>query len=158
MATALRRADIDGFLALGRLAVVGVSRQPKDFSRGLFRELAGRGYDVVAVNPAAGDDVEGRPCYPSVEAIPGGVEGVLVMTAASGSREVLEACARAGIRWAWLFQGGGPGAVSDEALAFGREHGITVVPGACPYMFLPNTGAVHRVHGFFKKIAGRWPR
>ena len=158
MATPLSRSDIDGFLALRHIAVVGVSRQPKDFSRGLFRELVARGYDVVAVHPEAGPSLDDRPCYPNVASLPAGVEGALVMTPPAATLGVLEACERAGIRNVWLHRGGGAGAVSDAALAFAAERGLTVIPGACPYMFLPGTGVPHRIHGFFKKLAGGWPR
>lgn len=46
-------ARIREFLGQKRLAIVGVSRQPRDFSRALFREFCSRGYEVVPVNPAA---------------------------------------------------------------------------------------------------------
>ena len=39
--------EIRDFLSLKRIAVVGVSRNPKDFTRSLFREFVRRGYDVV---------------------------------------------------------------------------------------------------------------
>jgi len=45
---AVRASD---FLAQRRIALVGVSRDPRDLSRALFRELRGRGYDVVPVHP-----------------------------------------------------------------------------------------------------------
>ena len=51
---------IDSFLSCRRIAVVGVSRDPKDFSRAVFRAFVERGYDAVPVN-AAGGEVEGRP-------------------------------------------------------------------------------------------------
>ena len=50
---------IDSFLSCRRIAVVGVSRDPKDFSRAVFRAFVERGYDAVPVN-AAGGEVEGR--------------------------------------------------------------------------------------------------
>jgi hypothetical protein len=43
------RERIEDFLSQKRLAVVGVSRQPEDFTLGLFRESCRRGYDVVPV-------------------------------------------------------------------------------------------------------------
>jgi uncharacterized protein len=43
--------DIRDFLAHKRFAMVGVSRQPKDFSRSLFHEFLNRGYEAVPVNP-----------------------------------------------------------------------------------------------------------
>ncbi len=42
---------IEDFLAQKRIAMVGVSRHPKDFSADLFQELRRRGYDMVPVNP-----------------------------------------------------------------------------------------------------------
>ena len=60
-------------------------------------------------------------------------------------------CAQAGIRRVWLHRGAGQGAVTGEALAAGRELGLEVVEGACPMMFLPGTGLVHRIHGFFHR-------
>ena len=41
---------IDDFLAQRRIAMVGISREPKNFSVMLFEELSRRGYDVVPVN------------------------------------------------------------------------------------------------------------
>ena len=38
---------IDSFLSCRRIAVVGVSRDPKDFSRAVFRAFVERGYDAV---------------------------------------------------------------------------------------------------------------
>jgi hypothetical protein len=36
--------------------------------------------------------------------------------------------------------------VSEEALAVAHEHGLEVVAGACPLMFLEPVGWIHRVH------------
>ena len=55
-------AIIQDFLAQKRIAVVGVSHDPKDFSRGLLRTLRERGYDAVAVNPAL-ESVDDAPCF-----------------------------------------------------------------------------------------------
>lgn len=45
-----------------------------------------------------------------------------------------------------------------EAVAFCQERGILVVPGQCPFMFLPDAGTGHRLHGFIRKIPGCYPR
>jgi len=66
-------------------------------------------------------------------------------------------CAAAGIPRVWMYRAGGRGAVCLKAVAFCEEHGIQVVPGQCPFMFLPS-GAIHRVHGFVRKITGRYPK
>ena len=140
------------FLAERRLAVVGVSRDPKDFSRGLFRELLRRGYDVVPVNPAGGE-IEGRPCAAGVQDVAPPVAGVLVMTRSEVSEQVVRDCAEAGVAKVWLHRGIGPGAVSRAAVDFCRLHGIAVVEGECPYMFLPVSGFVHRAHGFIRRLS-----
>jgi hypothetical protein len=144
------------FLAQKRLAVVGVSRNPSDFSRGLLRELKTRGYDVVPVNPAA-TEVDGLACYPSVQALRPPVAAALLMTAPGTTDRAIEDCAQAGVKMVWLHRGAGKGAVSDNAVELCRKHGIQVVPGACPYMFLPNGAFFHRVHGFFARLFGQTP-
>ena len=148
--------DIQDFLALHRIAMVGVSRDAKDFSRTLFREMCNRGYDMVPVNLLA-SEIEGRDCFQSLRAAKDPVEGVVVMTPANEALRVVEDCAGAGIRNVWLYRAGGHGAVSTEAIDFCRQNGIRVVEGHCPYMFLPATSFPHRVHGFLMKITARYP-
>ncbi|GIL14548.1 MAG: CoA-binding protein [Chloroflexi bacterium] len=150
------RQQIDDFLALKRIAIVGISRTDGDFTRMVFREFVKRGYEVVPVNPAA-EEIEGRPCFARVQDIQPPVDGVLVMTAPSVTEQIVRDCAEAGVRRVWMHRGEGIGAVSDRALELCQEYGIGVVPGFCPYMFLSETGFVHRIHGFFKKMGGTYP-
>lgn len=145
---------IERFLACRRLALVGVSRDPKDFSRGLLRELLARGYDVAPVNPFAAE-IEGRPCRRSVKDVEPAAEAALLMTAPSQSEAATRDCLDAGVRLLWFHRGGGGGAASPSALALCRERGATAVPGACPYMFLKDAGWVHRVHGFLHRVFSR---
>lgn len=149
-------AQVNRFLGHKRLALVGVSRDPKDFSRQLFRDMQARGYDMVPVNPA-GEDVEGKHCFPSVRDVDPPVEGALVMTPAAATAGVVRDCAAAGIHDVWLHRGGGQGAVSNEAVEYCTSHSMEVVAGFCPYMFLPNTAFFHRAHGFMVKLSGRYP-
>jgi uncharacterized protein len=150
------RADIDGFLAHHRIAVVGVSRNPQDFSRALFRELSARGYDVVPVNPLA-ETLEDHACFQRVQAINPPVEAALLITSPAETEKVVHDCAEAGIRGVWMHSGGGKGSVSPVAVAFCREHGMRVVEGQCPFMFLPNTQWFHRAHGFVLKLTHSYP-
>jgi predicted CoA-binding protein len=86
------------------------------------------------------------------------VRAVLVLTPATKTDEVVRDCAAAGVTHVWMHRGGGQGAVSPSAVEFCREHGMKVVAGECPFMFLPGTGFPHRVHGFIRKILGSYPR
>jgi predicted CoA-binding protein len=150
------REDIDDFLAQKRIAFVGVSRDPKDFSRGLFRDLQKRGYDVVPVNPNI-NEIDGARCFARLQEVTPPVEGALVMTAPETSEGIVQDCAAAGIERVWLHRGAGVGAVSDAAVRFCQEHQLTVVAGHCPYMFLPKTPWFHRAHGFFLRLRGQYP-
>ena len=150
------RKDIDDFLACRRLAFVGVSRKPKDFTRMLYREFQSRGYDVAPVNPGA-PEIDGKPCFARVSDITPAVEGVMLLTPAAAATEAVRDCLAAGVRRIWMYRAAGPGAVSAEAVELCRANGVAVVPGACPFMFLPDTQWPHRFHGFLKKLVGRYP-
>jgi len=149
-------ALIQDFLAQKRIAVVGVSRDPKDFSRGLLRSLREHGYDAVAVNPAL-TSADDTACFSNLDEVTPPVDGVLAMTSPAVTDEVVRQCAKLGIGRVWMYRAGGDGAVSPQAIEFCREHGIKVIPGECPYMFIPRTAWFHRLHGFIKKISGAYP-
>lgn len=151
------RRDIDDFLAHRRIAFVGVSRDPKEFANRVYRALKERGYQLYPVNPHA-EQLEGDRCYPSVAQLPDSVDGALVMVPPRAAEEVVRQCDQAGIRRVWLHRSGGSGAVSPEAVRYCREHGISVVDGACPMMFAEPVGFAHACHRFFLRLTGSLPR
>ena len=51
---------VQAFLASRRIALVGFSRNPKDFSRMLDQQLRERGYEVVPVHPGVASGTGGR--------------------------------------------------------------------------------------------------
>ena len=145
---------IKEFLALGRLAVAGASPDRRQFGNTVYRALRDGGLDVTAVHSTA-TTVEGDAAYADIGSVPGPVDGVIVMVAADKAVDVVRACARRGIGHVWLFTGlGGPGALSDVAVAECARHGIEVVAGACPLMFLEPTGWFHRVHRTIRHMRG----
>jgi predicted CoA-binding protein len=148
--------NIRDFLGLERLAVVGVSRNPRDFTRTLFRELQGRGYDVVPVNPNL-SEVEGLSCLQRVQDASPPVQGALLLTHPSVTEQVVEDCARAGVHRIWMYRATGAGAVSPGAVAYCQSNGIDLVEGECPFMFLEGVSWPHRLHGFCRKMLGRYP-
>ena len=88
---------VDDFLSQSRIAVAGVSRDPKggNAANGIYRRFRELGYQVYAVNPNA-EQVEGDPCYHSVKDIPEQVDGVIIATPADASRKVVRDCAEVG--------------------------------------------------------------
>jgi predicted CoA-binding protein len=150
------REAIADFLAQKRIAFIGASRNPKEFAARLFADLRTAGYDVVPVNPGA-KEIAGLKCYESVQEIDPPAQAALVMTKADVAATVVNDCWEAGIKRVWLYRAAGAGAVSAAAVDFCRKNGIRVVPGYCPYMFLPETAWIHRMHGMLLKITRAYP-
>jgi predicted CoA-binding protein len=151
------KQQVDDFLGLKRIAVVGVSRDPKGFGTALWQELRQRRYDAVPVNRQA-TEIDGQPCYSKVQEIEPPVEGVLIMTPKGETDQVVRDCAEAGVKHVWMYGGAAPGAATKSAVAFCEEKGISVVQGLCPYMFLPGTPSFHAPHRVWKKLTGSYPK
>lgn len=156
--TTTDRNTIDEFLSQKRLAMVGVSRNARDFSRSVFREFEKQGYEVVPVNPGA-TELEGKRCFAHVTEIEPPVDAALLFTSSEQTPAVVNECVSAHLHHVWMHRGGGgPGAVNAGAVEVCRKEGINVVAGECPLMFLGHPAWFHRVHGFIKKMNGTYPR
>ena len=146
------------FLACRRVAVTGVSREPKNHgSNVVYKRLRDRGYEVFAVNPNA-EEVEGDPSYHDLRSIPGGVEAVVIGTRPETAEQTMRECADLDIRHVWMHRGPGGGSVSPAAAAYGREQGIRVIDGGCPCMFAPTADAGHRLMRAALTLSGNVPR
>jgi predicted CoA-binding protein len=148
--------DIRAFLNRRRFAMVGVSRNPQDFSRTLFREFRQRGYDVIPVNPGVAE-VDGVACAARLGDVAPPVDAALLMTSPTVTSSVVEECAQAGVETVWMYRAAGAGAVSPGSLRFCESKGMRVIAGECPFMFLPDTSWFHRFHGFCRKMVGKYP-
>ena len=146
--------DVSAFLDGHRLAVVGASDDEKSFGNTVYLALRDHGYDVVAVNPST-SIVAGDPCFASLDAVPGDLDGVVVMVPSGAAVDVVRSALDRGVRDVWLFKGiGGPGALSAEAVQLCEDAGARVIAGACPLMFLEPVGAFHRGHRFVRHLKG----
>jgi len=148
--------QIQDFLGQHRFAIVGVSRAPQDFSRSVLREFRQRGYEPVPVNPEA-REIDGLPCFAHLSDVQPPVDSALLMTSPAVTDAVVRECAAAGVTRVWMHRGGGQGAVSADAVKFCESNGIAVIPGECPFMFLPGGSWFHRFHGVIRKITGAYP-
>jgi uncharacterized protein len=137
------------FLGARRIALVGASRDPRDFSRAVMKELVARGYDVVPVSPAGGE-IAGRAAFATARDVVPAPEAALLMTPPSRTAGAVADCLAAGVRKIWLHRGAGAGAASPEALALCRAAGVEPVTDLCPFMVLADAGWFHRVHGYFR--------
>lgn len=123
-------AGIRDLLATARrIAVVGASPRPGRPSNGVVRDLRAAGYEVVPVNPNAGE-VDGLPCYPSLEAAvdaTGAVDIVDVFRRAEDCVEPARAAVAVGARCLWLQLG----IANREAGHIAHEAGLAVVMDRC---------------------------
>ena len=144
------KESIDRFLEGERIAFIGVSRNTKSFANGVYRTMRDAGYCMVPVNQHA-NEIEGDHCYRSVADVPD-VDGAIIMVPPDAAAHVVTECADRGVRRVWLHKGGGPATSTPEAVQIAKNHGLDVVDGACPLMFLEHAGFIHRMHRW---ISGR---
>jgi uncharacterized protein len=146
-------AVIEEFLAQPRIAFAGASRDTKQFANTVYREMRTRGHAMVPVHPQAAE-IEGDPAYGSLAALPEKVDGVVVMLPPDAALRVVHEAVDAGIPRVWLHKGVGTSAVSDEAVQYCRDHGVAVVDGACPLMFVEPVAGFHRFHRSLRRMRG----
>lgn len=151
--------NVQEFLAQKRIAVAGVSRNKGHHPAGnlIYQRLKKTGHDVFAVNPTM-QSFEGDRCYPDLQAIPGGVDGVVVITNPRNTQKIVRDCTTAGVRRVWMHQSLAKGSsVSPEAIAYCRQHDIGVIAGGCPMMFGPGVDFGHTCMRWVMKLKGELP-
>ncbi len=126
----------EDFLAQKRIAIAGVSRTRQDAANLIYKALRKRGYQVFPINPNA-EMLEGDQAYASVADIPGGVDGILVVTKPEISEKIVVESVAAGVPRVWMHNNTfAPSSVSPTAVAHCRQHKVAVIDGGCPLMFL----------------------
>lgn len=132
------RDPLDALLAPRAIAILGASGRPgTPFARPLSY-LVEHGFAgaVYPVNPGY-DSLDGIPCYPSLDDLPGEVDLVLMLVSAAETVRQIPAVARTGARGAVVFASGfaetGPEGVALQAqlVEAAREHGIRVLGPNC---------------------------
>jgi hypothetical protein len=159
MTTPTVETRVHDFLAQKRIAVAGVSRNHSHHPVGnlIYQRLKKTGHDVFPVNPHM-QTFEGDRCYPDLKSIPGGVDGVVIITRPEVTERIVQDCADAKVRRVWMHQSLGKGSsVSPEAVEYCRQHDISVIAGACPMMFGPGADFGHTCMRWFLKLTGGLP-
>jgi len=151
------RENIEQFLATRRITLIGVSRNPADFTRRLMRDLITRGYEVYPVNPAM-SEIEGRKCYSHAYEVSPDMTTAILMTRAELLPSLAKDCAVAGIKNAWVLKSVGDRAIRQQALTILNENLIEVIDGLCPYLFLEDAGMPHALHRGVARLFGMLPK
>ena len=153
-------AKVNDFLSQKRIAVAGVSRNQSHHPAAnlIYRRLKTSGHDVFAVNPNM-QTFDGDRCYPDLSSIPGGVDGVVIVTRPDLTERVVHQCSDAGVRCVWMHQSLSKGSsVSPGAVEYCRQHGISVIAGACPMMFGPAVDFGHTCMRWMMRLTNGLPR
>lgn len=153
-------AKVNDFLAHKRIAIAGVSRDGGHHPVGnlIYRRLKTTGHDVFAVNPHM-QSFEGDRCYPDLRSIPGGVDGVVIITRPEVTEQIVHDCVDAGVRRVWMHQSvaRNGSSVSPAAVEYCREHDISVIAGACPMMYGPGADFPHTCMRWMLRLTGGLP-
>ena len=151
---------VQDFLAQKRIAVAGVSRNGGNHPVGnlIYKRLKTAGHDVFAVNPHM-QTFEGERCYPDLKSIPGGVDGVVIITRPEVTDRIVHDCTDAGVRRVWMHQSMAAkgSSVSPTAVEYCDSHGISVIAGACPMMFGAGVDLGHTCMRWVLKVWGGLP-
>jgi uncharacterized protein len=150
---------VHDFLAQKRIAVAGVSRNKREHPVGnlIYQRLKTNGHEVFAVNPHM-QTFEGDRCYPDLRSIPGGVDGVVIITRPAVTERIVHDCVDAGVKRVWMHQSVGKStSVSVTAVEYCNRHDISVIAGACPMMFVDGTDFGHTCMRWFLKVTGGLP-
>ncbi|HJP67967.1 MAG TPA: CoA-binding protein [Sphingomicrobium sp.] len=159
MTTATLQAKVDDFLGQKRIAVAGVSRHANHHPVGnlIYQRLKSTGHEVFPVNPSM-STFEGDPCYPDLQSIPGGVDGAVIITRPETTERIARDCAEAGVRRVWMHSSLGQGSsVSEDAVDFCTERGMTVIAGACPMMYAGDVDLSHKCMRWVLGLTGSLP-
>ena len=138
------------FFSPKKLAIIGVSRDPKKFSRMAYKELLGKGMDVYPVNPKL-EEADGRKCYHDIGSLPTGIDRVIFMTPKNETASEVEKAIAGGFKYIWLQQG----SETPEAIGIARQADVKLISKACVLMFAHPVKSIHGFHRFMSRLFGQ---
>ncbi len=111
------------------VAVVGASANPAKYGYELVAVLDELGLQVFPINPKR-QEILGRPCSPSVKALPESPDVLVVALAPNVTEKVLSGLTSVPARVIWL----PPGCFTEAAEVLARSKAREVLAGICPVM------------------------
>jgi acyl-CoA synthetase (NDP forming) len=144
------RPSLDDVFSPRGVAVVGASPTGRGFATGVLLSLKEASFPAIyPINPKY-DEVMGLPCYPSVSAVPGPVDHVVVSIPAESALALLDDCAAKGVRSVHFFTAGfsesgqaDRTALEQEMLRKARSGGFRIIGPNCTGFFVPGTRLVN---------------
>ncbi|MCD6525301.1 MAG: CoA-binding protein [Thermococcus sp.] len=102
-----------------RIALVGATKNPTKYGNIILKDLLGKGFEVLPVNPNY-DEIEKLKCYKSVKELPKDIDVIVFVVPPRVGLEVAKEAVEAGFKKLW-FQ---PGAESEEIKQFLEKAGV----------------------------------
>ena len=148
----------EAFLAMERIAVVGLSRTDANPANLIYKKLKKSGHTVYAVNPNA-QTIDGDPCYPDVKSLPQQPDGVVIVTRPNVTAQVVKDCGEARIKHVWIHNSmiHGGTSLSQEAIDYCEGNNIDLIAGGCPMMFDQPVDVAHACMRWFMRVSGQLP-
>ncbi len=136
------KESMEKFFTPKTVALVGASATPGKIGNSILDRLVNYDFKgkVYPINPKA-DKIFGQKCYPSVDAIPGSVDLVVIAVNLSTTSRVLEDCAKKGVHSVVIVSGGGKelggqrAAYESELKRLSEKHKIRVIGPNCIGIF-----------------------
>jgi len=145
--------EIRNFLEPQKMAIAGVSRNPKKFGGSIFRELKEKGFELYPVNQNA-EEIQGVKCYKSVADLPDDVKHLFIVTPKSSTTSVSSEAISKGMDMIWIQQKSD----TPEAVNAIKEAGIPLIHRKCLMMFAAPVKGSHNFHRFLAKVFGGYPK
>ena len=145
--------SINLFMQQPLIAVVGVSRNKNKFGNAVYQTLKKKGIKVLPVNPHL-THFEGDKCYSTIDTLPQEVNAIFVNTPPEKTIRIVENAINKGIQHLWLQQG----STNDDVIRYLDGKEVNYVADRCIMMFAEPVGSFHKVHRFFSKITGNFPK
>ncbi len=125
---------LDPVLYPRTIAIIGASKDPAKRGYRALKTLITDAFDgrIFPINPKDGE-ILGTRCYPSLDAVPEGIDLAIVCTAAATTPDMVEACGRNGVKGALLLAGGFGEAseagrlLEERTVAIARRHGVRLI-------------------------------
>jgi uncharacterized protein len=149
----ITKKDIEKFLEPKKLAIAGVSRDPKKFGHQVYDELKKRGYEVYPVNPQT-SELAGEKCYRSVSELPAGVDRLLIVTPKNETDTILREAVKKGITRVWVQQM----SETKDTVKIAAENQVDLIFKKCIFMFADPVTSIHKFHRTLLQWFGRLPK
>ena len=149
----ISQKDIEIFLESKKIAIAGVSRNPKKFGHYVYQEFKKRDYVVYPLNPLA-SDIDGDKVYSSITELPTDVKHLLILTPKKETDKILREAIKQDFTNIWVQQM----SETKDTIKIAEEYHVKLISKKCIFMFAVPVKGIHKFHRTIVKLFGRLPK